>query len=51
MSCGRDSASAVSDRYVAPFPFTGELHSVVVDVSGELITDPVAELRTVMARQ
>ena len=35
----------------APFTFTGTLHSVTLDVSGELITDPEAELRFHMARQ
>ena len=35
----------------SPFKFTGTLHSVTVDVSGELIHDPEAELRAHMARQ
>jgi hypothetical protein len=35
----------------SPFRFTGTLHSVTVDVSGELITDPEAEVRAAMARQ
>ena len=33
---GRDSASAVTPEYQAPFPFTGGIiDKVVVDVSGE----------------
>jgi hypothetical protein len=31
--------------------FTGTIHSVTVDVSGELIEDSEAELRAHMARQ
>ena len=34
-----------------PFKFTGTIHSVTVDVSGELIEDSEAELRVHMARQ
>ena len=29
----------------------GTLHKVVLDLSGELITDPEAEMRAAMARQ
>ncbi|MCC6754897.1 MAG: arylsulfatase [Solirubrobacterales bacterium] len=32
---GRDSASPVTPEYTAPFPFTGEIEKVVVDVSGQ----------------
>src|SRR4029078_9031910 len=35
--CGRDSGSGVSPEYSPPFDFTGTIHDVVVDVSGELI--------------
>jgi hypothetical protein len=51
LSCGRDEGSAVTADYRAPFPFTGDLEKVVVDVSGHLIEDKAAEMRTVMARQ
>jgi hypothetical protein len=34
-----------------PFTFTGTLNSVTLDVSGELIQDPEAELRVHLARQ
>ena len=37
--------------YESPFRFTGTLHSVTVDVSGELITDSESEMRMAMARQ
>jgi arylsulfatase A-like enzyme len=51
LSCGRDEGSAVSELYQPPFAFTGKLHKVTVDVSGELIEDAQAQVRTVMARQ
>ncbi|MBV9952023.1 MAG: arylsulfatase [Acidimicrobiia bacterium] len=51
-SVGYDHGSAVSPRYAAPFPFTGTLHEVEI----QLLTKPAdgtaeAEARTEMARQ
>ncbi len=51
VSCGHDPGSPVTPDYPSPFKFTGHLEKVVVDVSGELIVDPEAELRMHMARQ
>jgi len=42
---------ATHQVYTAPFPFTGNLHTVTVDLSGELITDTDSELRMAMVRQ
>jgi arylsulfatase len=51
LTCGADPGSAVSNDYEAPFGFNGTLHTVTVDLSGELISDPEAELKLHMARQ
>jgi arylsulfatase A-like enzyme len=51
LTCGADPGSTVTDDYKTPFRFTGTLHTVTVDLSGELIRDPEAELRVHMARQ
>jgi arylsulfatase len=51
LTCGANPGSAVVDRYMAPYPFTGTINRVTVDVSGDLITDSEAELRLHMARQ
>ena len=51
MVCGFNHGLAVSPDYDSPFPFTGTLHTVTVDVSGELITDSETEMRMAMARQ
>ena len=51
IECGRDGGSAVTPEYAPPFEFTGMIHSVTVDVSGELIKDTEAEVRQIMARQ
>ena len=51
LTCGANPGSAITTDYVAPFPFTGTLHTVTVDVSGQLITDTSSEMRMAMARQ
>jgi arylsulfatase A-like enzyme len=49
--CGADPGSPVTHKYKPPFAFTGTIHSVTVDVSGELIKDREAEMRMILARQ
>ena len=51
ISCGANPGSPVTPDYPSPFKFTGILHQVTIDVSGDLIHDPEAELRAHMARQ
>ena len=49
--CGANPGSPVTPDYEGPFRFTGTLHSVTVDLSGERISDDEAERRLHMARQ
>jgi arylsulfatase len=51
LSCGYDFGEAVSREYHGAFRFTGQIHSVTVDLSGELIEDDEATLRRIMAQQ
>jgi arylsulfatase A-like enzyme len=51
VSVGRDAGAPVTDEYRPPFPFTGTLHRVVYDVSGEHVVDHEAEIRIALARQ
>ena len=51
LTCGANSGSPVTTDYQAPFPFTGALHTVTVDLSGDLITDTEAEMGMAMTRQ
>jgi arylsulfatase A-like enzyme len=51
LTCGANPGTAITPDYRAPFPFTGTLHTVTIDVSGDLITDTDAEMRMAMARQ
>jgi hypothetical protein len=51
LTCGANPGSAITPDYQAPFRFTGTLHTVTVDLSGDLITDTESEMRVAMARQ
>ena len=51
LTCGRDDGSTVTTDYQSPFAFNGRLEKIVVDVSGELIEDHDAKLRSTMAHQ
>ena len=51
LTCGANPGSPITPDYRAPFPFTGTLHTVTIDLSGDLITDTEAEMRIAMARQ
>lgn len=45
ISVGRDSASAVTPEYTAPFPFTGgTIDKVIMDLSGEHFVDHEAQV-------
>jgi len=48
---GADPGAPVAPFYTPPFEFTGTIHSVTIDVSGDVIKDDEAELRAIMARQ
>jgi arylsulfatase len=51
LSCGYDFGEAVTHEYHVPFRFTGTIHKVTVDLSGELIEDDEATVRKLMAQQ
>ncbi len=51
LNVGALPGATMVPEFTVPFAFTGTIHSVTVDVSGELITDTSAEMRIAMARQ
>ena len=51
LSCGADPGSTVTTDYAGPFRFTGTIHDVTVDLSGELIEDDEATLRLALGKQ
>ena len=50
-SIGFDHGSPVSQRYEGSFPFTGEIHEVVIELGRQSADDVEAAARTEMARQ
>jgi arylsulfatase A-like enzyme len=51
LRCGRDDHN-VSDDYVSPFPFTGEIESVIVELAEDLLPpDAREQLRIELANQ
>jgi hypothetical protein len=51
LRCGRDGGAAVADDYVGPFPFTGTIYRVVVEVAGEPHVEQEAEVEQAIASQ
>jgi arylsulfatase len=51
LSTGYEAGPAISDDYVAPFPFNATLRRVTVDVRGEPHRDPGAEFEAIMSEQ
>jgi len=51
LTVGADPGAPVDPLYDSPFEFTGTIHSVTFDVSGDVIKDDEAEMRRIMARQ
>ncbi len=51
ITVGADPGAPVAPFYEPPFEFTGTLHSVTFDVSGDVIIDREAEMKRILARQ
>jgi hypothetical protein len=52
LTCGYDSGAPVlASVYPSPFEFTGTIHTVQVDLEGELIEDDEATRRRLMSQQ
>jgi arylsulfatase A-like enzyme len=52
LSCGYAAYDSVDpSRYEAPFTFTGEIDRVVLDITGELLVHPEAEMTRLMTQQ
>ena len=51
ITVGADPGAPVAPFYKTPFEFTGTIHSVTFDVSGDVIEDSEAEMRRILARQ
>ena len=49
--CGHDPGAAVSDAYLAPFPFTGTPRRVIVEVQADGTGDPIGESRGALGEE
>jgi arylsulfatase len=50
-SIGEDHGMAVSDRYQAPYPYSGKLHFIDIEVGNSTETEVAARSRAEMSRQ
>ncbi len=51
LDVGSDTGTAVSDRYEAPFPFSGAIQSIVIEVDDDQSLDPARLARAEEAQQ
>jgi hypothetical protein len=51
LTCGYEWGPAVGDGYMAPFPFNGTITHAVVEATGPVVRDPLAELAAIMSEQ
>jgi arylsulfatase len=51
ITVGADPGAPVAPFYEPPFEFSGTIHNVTFDVSGDVIEDEEAEMRRILARQ
>ncbi|HZQ86378.1 MAG TPA: arylsulfatase [Acidimicrobiales bacterium] len=51
LTCGYEWGPAVGDGYTAPFPFSGTITKAVIEVTGPVVRDPLAELAAILLEQ
>jgi arylsulfatase len=51
LTCGRGASLAVTDDYAGPFPFTGVLEHVVIEVEGTPFRDPATKAEAAIRAQ
>jgi arylsulfatase len=51
LTCGYEWGPAVGQGYVAPFPFNGTILDAVVEATGPVVRDPLAEIEAIMSEQ
>jgi hypothetical protein len=51
LTCGYEWGPSVGDGYIAPFPFNGRIVDALVEVTGPVVRDPMAEIAAIMSEQ
>ena len=51
LTCGYEWGPAVGEGYEAPFAFNGRIDRAVVEVTGPVVRNPLAEIAAILAEQ
>jgi hypothetical protein len=51
LTCGYEWGPAIGDGYNAPFAFNGTITTAIVEVTGPVVRDPLAELAAILSEQ
>jgi hypothetical protein len=51
LTCGYEWGPAIGEGYAAPFPFNGTIERAVVEVTGPVVRNPLAEIAAILAEQ
>ena len=51
LTCGYEWGPPVGESYVAPFTFPGIIHRAVVETTGPVVRDPMAEIEAILSEQ
>jgi hypothetical protein len=51
LTCGYEWGPAVGPGYRAPYPFNGLITRALVETTGPIVRDPLAELAAILAEQ
>ena len=51
LTCGYEWGPAVGEGYEAPFTFNGRIDRAVVEVTGPVVRNPLAEIAAILAEQ
>jgi hypothetical protein len=51
LTCGYEWGPAVGEGYEAPFTFNGTIRRAVVEVTGPVVRNPLAEIAAILAEQ
>jgi arylsulfatase len=51
LTCGYEWGPAVGEGYEAPFAFNGRIDRAVVEVTGPVVRNPLAEIEAILAEQ
>jgi Sulfatase len=51
LTCGYEWGPAIGDDYAAPFRFNGLIRKAVVEVTGPVVRDPLAEVAAILSEQ